>query len=231
MIDYIKKSQKHMNMDSPYTDIKVLLFITLIKNTDINKKLNKLIIDNKLKDVKDTLEFLDDKKNKIKKIALDIILKTNPHYLSPEALTYMYDLFGLINFDNIKIFEIRNVLLKDYEKYYKDYTSNNIIKLEDQINEYRKVTKDGPSLLQLEQNKLLESLYSPIEEVGKFKDYMIKIEIYALGIVFMKLTKFIEDVTGEKIDDKYKKIFALMTLYDVRFRYNAYNTGYLINKL
>lgn len=235
MFDYINKCLVDTKLNEE-NYVKTLLFMMnkIKKDSSIESNINKIIKDNtKIKDFK---IYIYDNILKIKNMALDIILRTNYEFLSPEALAYLFDVKGILNFDDFEnkdILKFRNLLIKDYEKYYDKYFSPeyNIITIDKQIEEYRKIIPGGETMLATEQRNLLNNLYSPPEEIGKLKDYMIKIDIYAIGLIFMTIVKFIEEFTKQKIDDKYKQLITVMTLYDVRFRYDVYKCKDIIDNL
>ncbi len=225
--EYIDKCVKDTKMNEDYRIWSDLHFFVKKKNNAIYKYTIEIM--GRDKTVNGLLNALEAKKEELKKKSTDIILKTKEYYLSPETLAFAENNIDSNTFANILIY--RDTILSYYkDDYESQYSLSYPIKIKDQIKEYNE-----RDILKSEKNGLVRSLYSPPEEIGKLKDYIFKIEIYALGLVLMYIINFIETNLKSvdhtyKIDNKYKSLVVGMTHYDIRTRYNLMKCQDIIEK-
>lgn len=230
LIKYIRKCQETTGFINPLFKVSNLLFFMAKDKKDANaeKELEKLINENT--NVVDIINLLVKHILNLKKHSSVILKRTDFRFLSPEAMKFLYDLEGNINYDDIDFIKYRNSLIKHYESNYKELDKDYPITLQEQMNKYNEVSQTGPTHLTLEFNNLLEHLYSPKKDIGKLKDYMYKIEVYVFGLILMEIVKFIESNINP-IESKYKNLIAELTHYDFTMRPDMYRLKEKIKSL
>jgi hypothetical protein len=247
LIKYIRKCQKTAGIESPlYYTLTLLKYIKNLRDLrnlnkkneniendviDINKEneIKKIINNSQTSTISDTINIIHAKILTIKKHCSEILTRTDFRFLSPEALKFLYDLKGKLNYDDVDFIKYRNNLIKTYEPNYKELNKDYPMTLQEQMDNYNKILPTGPTQLTSEFNSLLEHLYSPSKDVGKLKDYIYKIEVYTFGLILMEIVKFIETYNSP-VESKYKDLIANITHYDIRMRPTMYDLQNKIKK-